>query len=58
MHQQGNWMIKVGLTNQSFSCTTVLLQSLERQRTTYLNMFHILKKLFMFEIFKRNILHE
>ena len=41
--------------NQSLSCTVVLLESLERRRTVYLDMFDILKKLFILHIFKRNM---
>ena len=40
---------------QLFSCTSVLLQSLEIQRTVYLNMFDFMKKLYVLDMFKKNI---
>ena len=43
--------------NQPLSCTVVLLQSLVKRRTVYLNMLGILKNLFMLDIHKRNISH-
>ena len=40
---------------QLFSCTSVLLQNLEIQRTVYLNMFDLMKKLYILDMFKKNI---
>ena len=34
-YQKDKWILKRCLMNQSFSCTVVLLQNLERQRTVY-----------------------
>ena len=44
--------------DQSLFCTVVLLQSLERQRTVQLNMFDVLQKLLMFNIFEKNIAYK
>ena len=41
--------------HQWISLCPVLLHILERRRAAYLNMFYILKKLFMLDIFRRNI---
>ena len=41
--------------SQLFSCTSVLLQNLEIQRTVYLNMFDLMKKLYILDMFKKNI---
>ena len=35
IYQKDNWILQRCLMNKSFSCTVVLLQSLERQRTVY-----------------------
>ena len=52
MHQYEKWIVKTGLMKQSLSCSAVLIQSLEKRKTAYLNIFDILKKLFMLEIIK------
>ena len=41
--------------NQSLSCTVVILQSLVRWRTAYLNIFHLLKRQTMLDMIKKNI---
>ena len=46
-------MIKTCFMNHYFSCTVVPLRRWEWRRTVYWNMFNILKKLFMLEIFKK-----
>ena len=38
IYQKDKWILQRCLMNQSFSCTVVLLQSLERQRTVYLDI--------------------
>ena len=43
---------------QLFSCTSVLLQNLEIQRTVYLNMFDLMKKLYILDMFKKIPAHQ
>ena len=55
MHQLDKGNIKRCFMSQPLSCNVVILQSLKRRRTAYVNMFDMLKKLFIFNTFKRNI---